>query len=77
MMKTTNGSTLGFNFAIPIPPGKLAQSKKVRIRTTDEFKWEYNYTRGYRIGERYRMGYQLDQKLRQFHSDYLNGQRGY
>lgn len=77
MMKTTNGSTLGFNFAIPIPPGKLAQSKKMRIRTTDEFKWEYNYTRGYRIGERYRMGYQLDQKLRQFHSDYLNGQRGY
>lgn len=72
--KTQNGSTVGFNFAIPIPPGKIAQGKNARIRSTDEFRWEYTYTRGYRIGERYRLGYQLDQKLRQYHQDYLNGQ---
>lgn len=73
-VKTQNGSTLGFNFAIPIPPGKIIQGKHARLRTTDEFRWEYTYSRGYRIGERYRTGYQLDQKLRQFHQNYLNRQ---
>jgi len=72
--KTINGSTLGFNFAVPIPPGKIFQGKNARLRTTDEFRWEYTYTRGYKIGERYRVGYQLDQKLRQYHQDYLNTQ---
>lgn len=75
VMKTNNGTTAGFNFAVPIPPGKIAQGKKVRLRTTDEFRWEYSYTRGFRIGERYRTGYQLDQKLRQYHTNYLNRQR--
>jgi hypothetical protein len=74
LMKTTNGTTAGFNFAVPIPPGKILHGKKFRFRTTDEFRWEYNYTRGFRIGERYRTGYQLDQKLRQYHVDYLNRQ---
>lgn len=72
--KTQNGSTVGFNFAIPIPPGKIGQGKNLRLRTTDEFRWEYTYTRGYRIGERYRLGYQLDQKLRQYHQDYFRNQ---
>jgi hypothetical protein len=71
-VKTENGSTLGFNFAVPIPPGKIAQGRKARLRTTDEFRWEYTYTRGYRIGERYRLGYQLDQKLRQYHQGYFD-----
>lgn len=74
VMKTSNGTTAGFNFAVPIPPGKILQGKKFRLRTTDEFRWEYNYTRGFHIGERYRTGYQLDQKLRQYHIDYLNSQ---
>lgn len=74
IMKTGNGTTAGFNFAIPIPPGKILQGKHVRLRTTDEFRWEYSYTRGFRIGERYRTGYQLDQKLRQYHVNYLNRQ---
>lgn len=67
IMKTSYGTTAGFNFAVPIPPGKIMQGKKMRLRTNDEFRWEYAYTRGYRIGERYRTGYQLDQKLRQYY----------
>lgn len=74
MMKTSNGTTAGFNFAIPIPPGKIVQGKKIRLRATDEFRWEYAYTRGYHIGESYRTGYQLDQKLRQYHIAYINSQ---
>lgn len=74
LMKTTHGTTAGFNFAVPIPPGKIIQGKRARLRTADEFRWEYAYTRGYGIGERYRTGYQLDQKLRQLHTAYLNSQ---
>lgn len=74
-MKTINGATAGFNFAIPIPPGKILQGQNARLRTTDQFRWEYSYTRGFQIGERYRTGYALDQKLRQYHTNYLNSQR--
>jgi hypothetical protein len=74
IMKTSYGTTAGFNFAVPIPPGKIIQGKKIRLRTNDEFRWEYAYTRGYRIGERYRTGYQLDQKLRQYYDGYINSQ---
>jgi len=72
--KTGNGATLGFNLAVPIPPGKIAQGDRVRLRTSEEFRWEYTYTRGYNIGERYRLGYQLDERLRQYHRSYLNNQ---
>ncbi len=72
--KSGNGATVGFNLAVPIPPGKIAQTDHLRVRTTEEFRWEYTYTRGYRIGERYRMGYQLDEKLRQYHRSYLSNQ---
>jgi len=72
--KTGNGATLGFNFAIPIPPGKIVQGEQFRLRTSEEFRWEYTYTRGYDIGERYRLGYQLDERLRQYHRSYLSNQ---
>ena len=73
-MKTVNGSTGGFNFAIPIPPGRIAQTQRARLRSTEEFRWEYSYTRGYEIGLRYKVGYQLDALLRQYHQGYLSSQ---
>lgn len=73
-LMTTNGNTIGFNFAIPIPPGNIVQSKRARLRTVDEFRWEYIYTRGYSIGEKPRLNYQLDEKLRQYHLDYWRNQ---
>ncbi len=72
--KSGNGATLGFNFAVPIPPGRIVQGDRVRLRTSEEFRWEYTYTRGYNIGERYRLGYQLDERLRQYHRSYLSNQ---
>ena len=74
IMKTGNGSTAGFNFAIPIPPGRIAQTKQFRLRSTEEFRWEYNYSRGYDIGTRYKVGTQLDALLRQYHHGYLTNQ---
>ncbi|WP_266364927.1 YjbH domain-containing protein [Tellurirhabdus rosea] len=73
-MQTGNGATGGFNFAIPLLPGPLLRAKRVRLRAAEEFRWEYAYSRGYRIGERYRTGYQLDALLRQYHQNYLNSQ---
>ena len=72
--KTVNGGTGGFNFAVPIPPGRIAQTQRVRLRSTEEFRWEYAYSRGYNIGTRYRLGNQLDALLRQYHSSYIQNQ---
>ncbi|WP_165372248.1 YjbH domain-containing protein [Emticicia agri] len=73
-LKTTNGASVGFNFAVPIPPGSIVKTKHFHLRTADEFRWEYLYVKGYNIGERYRTGYQLDEKLRMYHSSYWNNQ---
>ncbi|GAB4033215.1 YjbH domain-containing protein [Spirosoma gilvum] len=74
--KTTKGSTAGFNFAVPIPPGRIAQSRKARLRTTEEYRFEYSYNgQGSNVGLRYRLGYQLDALLRQYHTDYLRRQQ--
>ncbi|MBO0947789.1 YjbH domain-containing protein [Fibrella sp. HMF5405] len=73
-VKTGNGTTGGFNFAIPIPPGRIAQSQRLRLRTSEEFRWEYAYTRGYNIAGRYKVGYQLDALLRQYQGSYLQNQ---
>ncbi|MFC0181216.1 Exopolysaccharide biosynthesis protein YbjH [Pseudarcicella hirudinis] len=70
VMKTGNGATLGFNLAVPLFANPILQGKSARLRMVDEFRWEYNYTRGYNIGERYRLGYQLDEKLRQYNRGY-------
>ncbi|GAB3541804.1 YjbH domain-containing protein [Spirosoma fluminis] len=71
---TTRGSTAGFNFAIPIPPGRLIQSQRFRVRTSEEFRWEYTYNGEANVGSRYRVGYQLDALLRQYHTNYIGGQ---
>lgn len=73
-MKTGNGGTGGFSFAIPIPPGRIVQTPRFRVRSSEEFRWEYAYSRGYTIGNRYRLGYQLDALLRQYHHSYLQNQ---
>ncbi|MBA4850537.1 YjbH domain-containing protein [Emticicia sp. BO119] len=74
VLKTMNGTSVGFNFAVPIPPGSILKSKHFHWRTADEFRWEYLYVKGYNMGERYRTGYQLDEKLRMYHSNYWKNQ---
>lgn len=73
--KTTRGTTAGFNFAVPIAPGRIAQSRRLRLRTTEEFRWEYTYNgSGANVGTRFRVGNQLDALLRQYHADYIHQQ---
>lgn len=73
-MKTKNGSTAGFNIAIPIPPGRIVQSSRVRLRSSEEFRWEYSYNAVGNVGVRYRAGVPLDGLLRQYHQQYLTNQ---
>ncbi|SOD98337.1 YjbH domain-containing protein [Spirosoma fluviale] len=72
--KTGNGGSGGFNFAIPIAPGRIFQTRRLRLRTTEEFRWEYAYSRGYNMATRYKVSYQLDALLRQYHTSYLQNQ---
>ncbi|AWV98036.1 YjbH domain-containing protein [Arcticibacterium luteifluviistationis] len=71
---TENGATIGVNLAIKIPPSGSLESKNIRLRTMEDFKWEYVYSRGFKIGERFRSHYKLDQKLRQFHRSFWNNE---
>ena len=73
-LKTVNGTSVGFNFAVPVPPGTILKNKRFRLRTAEEFRWEYLYVKGYNLGEYYRTGYKLDEKLRMYHSSYWNSQ---
>jgi hypothetical protein len=74
VIKTGNGSNLGFNFSIPLFSDAILKTRNARLRFANEFKYEYNYTRGYQIGERFRTGYSLEEKLRQYHHDYWQSQ---
>lgn len=67
---TENGATIGANMAIKLPPSGALESKNIRLRSMEDFKWEYVYSRGFKIAERFRLHYKLDQKLRQFHSSF-------
>ncbi|GAA4459005.1 hypothetical protein GCM10023189_32100 [Nibrella saemangeumensis] len=72
--KMSDGTNAGFNFAVPIPPGRIAQTQRARIRTTEEFRWEYAYSQGNNMQLLYRVGNQLDALLRQYHHGYLRNQ---
>jgi hypothetical protein len=71
-VSTQNGSTLGIKISFRIWPGSIVETSKFRVRTPDDFSYNYIYTAGYKIGENYRLGYNLDEKLRQYHQSYWN-----
>jgi hypothetical protein len=71
-ISTKNGSTLGIKVSFRIWPGSIVETSKFRLRTADDFSYNYIYTAGYKIGETYRLGYNLDEKLRQYHQSYWN-----
>ena len=74
MTKLTGDYTFGFNLAIPVPPGRLVQGQRARLRTSEEFRWEYNYNGSANVGAPYRIGTRLDALLRQYHQGYWRSQ---
>jgi hypothetical protein len=71
-LATKNGATLGVRLSFRIWPGPILETSKFRLRTTDDFTYNYIYTAGYKIGENYRLRYNLDEKLRQYHQGFWN-----
>lgn len=64
---TDIGNTAGFQIAFPLFPGKLLRTRKLELRTTEEFRWEYSVNAEAPVGRRYRTGTpRLEDMIRQF-----------
>ncbi|MDT0642292.1 YjbH domain-containing protein [Zunongwangia sp. F363] len=53
---TDIGVTGGFQFAFSLFPGKILRSKKLELRTTEEFRWEYTYNNEDPVARQFRIG---------------------
>lgn len=64
---TTSGENAGFQFIIPVFPGKLLRTRKLEFRTTEEFPWEYGFNNEEIVGSRYRLSVpRLSEVVRQY-----------
>ncbi|HSI76993.1 MAG TPA: YjbH domain-containing protein [Lunatimonas sp.] len=69
---TQAGFTAGFQVAFPLFPGKILRGKKVELRTTEEFRWEYTYNNEATVARQYRLGIpRLADQLRQYNSLFI------
>lgn len=65
------GSTVGFQFAFSLFPGKIYRGKNLELRTTEEFRWEYSYNNEDPVARKYRLGMpRLSDMLRQYNSGF-------
>jgi len=70
---TDIGTTAGFQFAFALFPGKIYRNRKVELRTTEEFRWEYTYNNVDPVAQTFRIGMpRLSNILRQYNQNYLN-----
>ena len=53
---TDIGTTGGFQFAFSLWPGKILRGKKLELRTTEEFRWEYTYNNEEPVARQFRIG---------------------
>lgn len=73
---TQAGFTAGFQVAFPLFPGKILRGKKVELRTTEEYRWEYTYNNEAAVARQYRLGTpRLADQLRQYNSFYIRSFR--
>lgn len=69
---TQAGMTAGFQVAFPLFPGKILRSKKLELRTTEEFRWEYTYNNEALVARKYWLGTpRLADQLRQYNSMFV------
>jgi hypothetical protein len=70
---TEIGTTTGFQFAFALFPGKIFRNRKVELRTSEEFRWEYTYNNVDPVAQNFRIGMpRLSDILRQYNQNYLN-----
>jgi hypothetical protein len=64
---TTTGENAGFQFIIPVFPGKLLRTRKLELRTSEEFPWEYGFNNEEIVASRYRLSVpRLSEVVRQY-----------
>ncbi|MDX1754304.1 MAG: YjbH domain-containing protein, partial [Salinimicrobium sediminis] len=74
---TDAGVTGGFQFAFSFWPGTIVRTKKLELRTTEEFRWEYSYNNEDPVARRYRLGIpRLDDLLRQYNEGFVQSLEG-
>jgi len=73
---TDFGNAVGFQLAFPLFPGKLIRTKKIELRTTEEFRWEYSYYKNDPVGRSFRTGMpRLEDVVRQYQNGFIFEQR--
>lgn len=69
---TDSGNSAGFQFAFSIFPGAIFRTPHVELRTTEEFRWEYNYNNFDPVAQKFRLGMpRLSDILRQYKQDFI------
>jgi hypothetical protein len=64
---TTAGENAGFQFIIPLFPGKILRTRKIELRTSEEFPWEYGFNNEEIVATRYRLSVpRLSEVVRQY-----------
>lgn len=61
----------GFNFAIPLPPGKYLKPGFARLRQASHFSWEYRAKGFTKNGTFYKTGHNLFETMLDYNPDYL------
>lgn len=69
---TEAGASAGFQLAFSLWPGTIYRSKKIELRTTEEFRWEYSYNNEDPVARKFRLGTpRLSDILRQYHESFI------
>lgn len=64
------GSSGGFQVAFSLFPGKILRTRKLELRSTEEFRWEYSYNNEEAVAKKFRIGIpRLGDLLRQYNQE--------
>ncbi|MFZ9982268.1 MAG: hypothetical protein ACO3FI_09580 [Cyclobacteriaceae bacterium] len=73
---TTAGENAGFQFIIPLFPGKVLRTRKAEVRTSEEFPWEYGFNNEEIVASRYRLSVpRLSEVVRQYNDRLWTGRQ--
>ena len=70
--RTDIGTTGGFQFTFSLFPGSVFRTRKLELRTTEEFRYEYSYNNEQPVAASYRIGMpRLSNVLRNYHQQWI------
>jgi hypothetical protein len=69
-------SNTGFNFKIPLTPKRYFKMKRVRLRPSNNFNWEYRFKGFIRSGVLFNTGNHLISRIPDFNPDFMKNNLG-